>query len=356
MSIPAEWQGFLSEAGAIWEAGAVEHFGAPEAEAESALRGDVLADLSHRGIILARGEDAQSLLQGQLTNDLQEVTTERSRLGAWCNPKGRVMTLLRVFRRGEDYALELPAGLLDDVLKRLRLYVLRARVRLEDASPELARIGVAGEDAAGALRRTIGALPEQADGVRAHQAVSVLRLPGTRPRFQLVGPAAEIRELWRALESAARPCGRHAWALLDIETGLPEVSPATADEFLPQMLNLESLGGLSYTKGCFLGQEVIARTHYLGRLKRRLHRGRTDTASLPAPGTPVCAGDGDQAAGTVVTAERHPDGGCALLAVIRDEALGKDTLHVGAPTGAALVLEPLPDADAAAHPPARDRA
>lgn len=338
-----DWQAFLRERGATISEDGTASFGDDPAQARLALHGDIVVDLSDQALIAVGGADAIRFLHGQLTSDLHALPRDRSQLSAWCSPKGRVLAMFRVFHHDPGFLLQLPHELLEPTLKRLRLYVLRAAVELNDASDALLPIGVAGPAATAALVERLGDVPPGVDDVRRSQGLTVTRLPGARPRFQVLGPAAAMRSLWEHLAGAARPGGRAAWALLDILAAVPTVGRATADAFLPQMLNLQALGALSFTKGCYPGQEIIARTHHLGTLKRRLYLVHAEAETPPRPGDPVHTAAAEGAVGTVLAAEAHPDGGVVLLAVLQIGSAEGHELHLGSrAAGPALRLEPLP--------------
>jgi hypothetical protein len=339
----AEWNAVLEQAGAVRAADGVSHFGHPHAEARAALAGDVRCDLSHQGLIAVRGPETEAFLQGQLTCDVRQATPDHSLLGAFCSPKGRVLASFRLFRHEDAYLLELPGAMVAPTLSRLRKYVLRAKTTLEDASVSLARMGVAGPNAPAALERVLGAAPERANDVFSRN-ITVIRLPGPTPRFEVHGATPEVRRLWEALGSGFTPVGAEPWRLLEILAGTPTVYPETGDAFVPQMLNLQLLGAIGLQKGCYAGQEVVARTHYLGKLKRRMYLARVDSPLLPHPGDPLFSpqADASQSAGRLVDACPHPDGGSAVLAVALIDCAEQGTLRLGDASGPALRLESLP--------------
>lgn len=345
----AEWRAFLERAGAVLATDQVSHFGRAETELRAALAGDVCCDLSHLGLIAVRGPDSETFLQGQLTCDVRQVTPEHSLIGAYCSPKGRALASFRLFRRGDDRYLELPGQMVEPTLARLRKYVLRAKTVLEDASDALARIGVAGPNAAALLEQALGGIPEEANRVARSEAINspgitVIRLPGAIPRFELHGPVPEIQAIWNALMPTSTPVGAEPWRLLDILAGTPAVYPETVEAFVPQMLNLQLLDGIGFQKGCYTGQEVVARTHYLGKLKRRMVLARVDSPTPPRPGDPLFSpqADASQGAGRLADACRHPDGGYLVLAVALIECAEHGTLQLGDSDGPQLRLEPLP--------------
>jgi len=338
----SEWQRFLERAGAQIVAGEVQGFGSPERESRAAESGEVIADLSHRALIAVRGADAETFLQGQLTNDIHAVSASHSQLSAHCTPKGRVVSLLRVFRRDEVLYLALPEALLQGTLARLRKYVLMSKVTLEPDSA-LAQMGYSAATAAHHLRDLLSPLPEAIDAVTRSGETTVLRVPGPYPRYELIGPPTALGSLWEALGVHAAPVGAGPWELLDILGGVPVLHPETLEAFVPQMLNLDVFDGINFKKGCYTGQEIVARTHYLGKLKRRMVRLHC-AAEPPPPATPLfnTAHREDEGVGVVVAARPAPDGGAALLAVLQVEAINQGDLHLGRIDGPRCTVQPLP--------------
>ena len=338
------WRKSLEDAGAVIGDDGVEHFVAPDTEGQFAMDGDIVADLSQFGIIAAAGSDAGTFLQGQLINDVNAVTDQHSQLSGACSPKGRLLASFRIMLREQVYYLLLARELLDSTIKRLGLYVLRANVQLRDASEELVRLGFKGPAAAAAAKDLLGELPAEVDDAQQSGQLTVVRLHGEQPRYLVLGPVEASMELWQALTPVARPVGTPAWSLTDIMAGVPIISSKTADAFIPQMINYDAIGGVSFTKGCYTGQEIVARTQYLGKLKRRLYRAHLDADTPPAPGDELFAPNfpGGQSVGRLVSIEASPGGGFELLAVIQLESAESDTIHLGTPEGPALRLLPLP--------------
>jgi hypothetical protein len=299
-----------------------------------------VCDLSHLGLIRARGEDAAAFLQGQLTNDTRLLGPERAQLTATCSPKGRMLATLLAFVRDGDLYLQLPAERLEGVLKRLRLFVLRAKVTLGDASDELARLGLAGDFAADVVG---GALPPQPFGVAQRHGLTLVRLPGDPLRVEAIGPVDEVTALWREAEAAgAAVAGADWWALLDIRAGVPTVLDATVEAFVPQMANLQLVDGVSFTKGCYTGQEVVARMQYLGKLKRRMRYARVASPARPGDELWAPGSESGQGAGKVVDARPSPGGGSELLAVVETASAAAGGVRLGGPDGPVLEFGPLP--------------
>ena len=228
--------------------------------------------LAELGVLRIAGGDAAAFLQGQLSNDLERLTPRDTLLSALSTPQGRVVAILRLVLRTEGIVAVLPATLVTPVIERLKKYVLRSKVVLTDES---ARLGVAG---------VLGASVPQ---VRADLGAdtSVHALPGATQRHFLIGPPGALANSAAKLGTTA--VTSDAWRLACIESGEPQVYPQTSDLFVAQMLNLDLVDGVSFTKGCYTGQEIIARTHHLGRIKRRMLRFRLRSAAQLSPGDTV---------------------------------------------------------------------
>lgn len=342
-SLNNDWEMRLRADGAIIEAGVTMHFGDLTRDIRAAAMGDVIADLSHLALIQAYGAEAEGFLQGQLSNDIRLITHSHSQLSAYCTPKGRMLAIFRIFKRNDVYLLQLPVALAATTLKRLSMYILRAKVTLAAADPNLVSIGIAGPNIALRLQELCGPVPVAVDECRSDAALTIIRLPGITPRFQLVGSVSTISPLWDNLKSVAVPVGTKAWRWLDIQAGVPSILPGTVEEFVPQMANLDLVDGISFKKGCYPGQEIVARMHYLGRLKQRMALAHITNASPPLPGAPVFAPDfPGQSAGMVVDAQVAPSGGCDLLVVVQLNSIAQGDIHLEQPDGPALTLKDLP--------------
>ncbi|MDD5331097.1 MAG: folate-binding protein YgfZ [Sulfuricella sp.] len=331
------WQDHLIKAGATVENGRVAHFGQPEQELQTAQSGTVLVDLSHLGVIGASGEDSLTFLQGQTTNDVR-LAADRAQHNSLCSPKGRMLATFLLWRGEDGHLLQLPAELQAGIQKRLTMYVLRSKVKIRDAGAETVRFGVAGADAENLLQTLLGPLPQEVLGVARHDRATVLRLGPAR--FEVVATAEQGPALWDELSRTVTPAGSACWEWLEIQAGIPTILPATQEQFTPQMANFEALGGVSFTKGCYTGQEVVARTQHLGKVKRRLYLAHIDADSMPQPGDELS--DGNQTAGMVVNAQPAPGGGFDLLAVIPTEAAESGEIRWLFPDGPVLHFRSLP--------------
>lgn len=290
--------------------------------------------LTQTRVLRFTGADATAFLHGQLTSDVAGLTPERHQYSGYCTPKGRLLASLLIWRDADALFLELPASLAEAIRKRLTMYVLRSKVQIADVTDELVRFGVAH---ASASEVTATGLPAPEAGQTARQDdVVVLGLPG--PRWEVIAPAAQ-RD---ALTARLNPVGDEAaWELATLTAGIPVIVPATQEAFVPQMVNFDAIGAVSFNKGCYPGQEIVARMHYLGRLKQRMFLARCSGAPA-APGEKLYGVDmGDQACGTVVNAIATGDS-VTLLAVVQTSSREAGPVRLGTPAGAELQFLALP--------------
>lgn len=338
-----DWRTFLETQGAVIERGRVIRYGASPQRTASGAAGCVMADLSHWGIIAARGEEAATFLQGQLTGDIHAVTDNKGQISGYCNPKGRLLATFYVFRHADAYCLCLPAELVGPLISRLNKFKLRARLELQDMDGTWVRVGLAGGACGPLLETAVGAAPAADFDARQRSSVTAVRLPGPGSRVLIVGEPVDMRGLWSGAHGRAVPVGAASWESLEIQAGVPMIHEATQERFIPQMVNLDALGGISFKKGCYTGQEIVARTHYLGRLKQRMYLAQAD-GDAAAPGDLLYSPDADTqySSGTVVAAQPLPGGGQALLAVISIEAARRGNIHLHAADGPELYLKTMP--------------
>jgi hypothetical protein len=301
------------------------------------------ARLAHTGLIRVRGADAASFLHGQLTNDFGHLGLSEARLAAYCSAKGRMLASFVGFKRAHDEVwLSCRTDVLEATLKRLRMFVLRSKAQLDDAGAAgMVVLGLAGEAAARRLRE---ASPEAADlPPWAHRRLegdaSLVRLPEAagRARWLWAGPSEAAEALLGELP--ALPLA--TWDWLDVRGGIAPVQAATVEAFVPQMLNYELVGGVNFQKGCYPGQEVVARSQYRGTLKRRAVLVHGD-APMQAGAEVYWSGDAAQPSGLVALAAPAPGGGHDALVELKLATLEKGSLHFGAPDGPRLALQDLP--------------
>ncbi len=286
---------------------------------QAAEQGGIVAPLSHLGVLHVAGNDAIEFLQNQLTQSVKDLPQDQSCIAAWCNAKGRTRALFRVVHSDTGTLLIGNASVLKAIQPKLQMFILRAQVALTNLSDEESLLGLAGPAAEALLTETAGTLPATPGGVSRAGDLHIIALPGNEGlRYLLLAPQAEARALQSRLMEALTPADAAFWQLLEIQAGIPEVVSETMELFIPTMMNLEPLGGISYQKGCYPGQEVVARMHYLGRLKRRMYRLEMP-GDPPAPGTRIVDTKGSEA-GSVVIAAPSADGNTELLAVLKIDA------------------------------------
>ncbi|MCB1754773.1 MAG: folate-binding protein YgfZ [Gammaproteobacteria bacterium] len=335
-----DWQAFLSRHGASFNNTPRATFSSPY-EGESKAH---LFDLSWRSLIRVSGDDAQSFLHGQFSNDLHRLDGSNSQLSSYSTPKGRVLALFRIMRLGEDYYLDLPAELGDAFVKRLQMFVMRAKVVIESLAETHIGIGLSGEAAAGLLESAGLDVPPAVNACRESRSRDciVCRVPGVVPRFVVFAPLTAAEALWDELAATAIPASTNFWILQQIDAGQPEIYSETRESFVAQMINLQLIDGVNFKKGCYPGQEVIARLQYLGKLKRRMYRLEADAAEC-SPATPVFAEGSDEPAGEIVDSALNPQGRLHVLAVLKSDLVTQDAgLHLGEPDGPALRRLDLP--------------
>jgi len=339
-----EWRDFLQNAGAEFEDDCVASFGNPERERRITHTGESFCDLSHFGIIAAYGEDAAAFLQAQFTNDINQVDEAHSQLSALCSPKGRMLCNFRIFRREQTYYLVLPYELLEAALSRLRMFVLRSKVTLEDASDALMGIGASGNKIIEHLGDIAGRLPENIDDAIEYKDFTIIRVAGVLPRFEIYGLLEAMKKLWQALDVHATPVGANVWELMNIQAGIPVITASTIDAYVPQMANMHLINGVSFTKGCYPGQEIVARMHYLGKLKRRMYRIGFAAHDRPKAGSALVTESSteSQDIGSILSAQQTPDGNYEALAVIQVNDAENSQLKLGDANGPVVTVLDLP--------------
>lgn len=325
----SEWEAFVSS-----QASGSERL---PARADCALM-----DLSHLGLIQVAGADAKDFLQGLLTNDVRELSESHAQLSSHCSTKGRMLANFRVFERDESIYLQSPRETLAATIERLSRFVLRSRVTIAE-DQELVAIALAGGCAGDLVARHLGPAPTADNEIRRSGEALIIRMSGPIERYQLIAPMASIKPLWTALSGEARHVAGDYWRLLEIRAGIPVVLSNTADAFVPQMANMQLVDGVSFNKGCYVGQEVVARMQYLGKLKRRLYLGEVESPVAPQPGDDLVAEDGassGQGTGRIVDAQPVDEGRYELLAVVEVSAAEESGVRLGSDGPRVSLREP----------------
>ena len=239
-------------------------------------RHNTLCDLSHLGLLEISGADAVTFLQGQVTNDVKLLNGSNAQhnahLSAYCNPTGRMLALFLAFSHGNNLYLQFNCELLEPIMKRLKMYVMRSKVEIKDVSDSLIRFGINGLEATSMLGLVFPKIPTEDYELITLDNVTILKLPSTiGARYEVVTDANNAPAIWDALKTKCEIVEKSHWDWLEIQAGIPDITLKTQEQFVPQMLNLDILNGINFKKGCYTGQEIVARTHYLGSVKRRTY-------------------------------------------------------------------------------------
>ncbi|MBI5890655.1 MAG: folate-binding protein YgfZ [Nitrosomonadales bacterium] len=336
-----DWQAFLAAQGAQLQDGVAQHFGDAAAERVATRDGTVICDLSQFGVLKVSGDEAQGFLHNLFSSDVNALTPQHALPSSFNTAKGRTLATLLVWRTPAGFCLHLPQSLLAPIQKKLSMYVLRAKVKIENASDSIVCLGLSGTNAAALLQKHFPALPQDALEVVQYDDGSLIRLAADR--FQIVTTAQLAPALWQKLGAVARPAGSPCWDWLNIRAGIPVILPPTQEQFVPQMANLDLVGAVNFKKGCYPGQEIVARMQYLGKNKRRMYLAHIYAETAPQAGAELFSMEMEgQSCGMVVNAQASPNGGYDLLAVVQIASHDAFPVHLGALTGPRLEFNPLP--------------
>jgi folate-binding protein YgfZ len=289
-----------------------------------------VADLSDNALVAISGDDAAEFLHGQFTNDVKALAPRRAQWSGWCTPKGRLLATFLLVRRDTDYLLMLPAEIAAGFVRRLSMFVLRSKVKIADVTEVYRRFGINGSEAAALVKSLWGSVPARMEAVVEKGAWCIAL---DESRF-VAWACAESENILGTLRLSSNIEAHESWEREAIRAGVPTIVAATQEAFVPQMANFELVGGVSFQKGCYPGQEIVARTQYRGILKRRMAVAHIEGSARPAPGDSVySAAFGEQAAGTVVNVASAPGGGFDILVVAQIESLEREDLRWKSPEG-----------------------
>ncbi len=305
----------------------------------SAAQSTALISLPELGVVSVTGADAVSFLQSQLTNDVARLTPDRMQLSGYCTPKGRLLATFHQWRVDDGVFLRMPREIIGSVVKRLSMFVLRAKAKVSDVSDAWSTYAVLGDDTALLSHAGLSAPESPWTSVLsgAARADRMLPAPDGVPRFLLTLP----RETPLPASSMQARTSSNLWWLSEIEAAVPTIFAATQEKFVPQMINFEVLGGVDFKKGCYPGQEIVARSQYLGKLKRRMNIAHVDAIDVEAAADIFHSG-GAQPIGAVVMAAKSPAAGSALLFESPVDRLESGSLHLRSADGPQLTVRPLP--------------
>lgn len=308
-------------------------------DADLIAKGDaVFAPLTQFGLIAATGDDARAFLHAQLSNDVEHLPAGAARRAGYCSPKGRLLANFLVIARPDGFLLQVSGDIAAAIAKRLAMYVLRSKVKIADAATSWLQFGAWGRDSDALLRSAGFEIP--GGSLQCAESGNGIVICLDPARYLVLGTPQAAD----ALSAHFPRVAAEWWTLADIRAGLPQVTMSTQDQFVPQMTNFELIGGIDFKKGCYPGQEVVARAQYRGQVKRRMYRGEIEQAGANAPTAGQdLYGDEPQAIGTIVNVAPRPGGGFELLAVIQSATVEQgQPIRVGAPDGPAARIAALP--------------
>lgn len=325
------WQTSLKAEGATFQNNAIKHFGDASNELKATTNENTICDLSHLGLLSLNGSDATTFLQGQVTNDVNQLDGSNAHYSGYCTPKGRMLALFLAFSHRNNLYLQLSQPLLASIMKRLKMYVMRSKVDIKDVSDEIVRFGINGPNASAILTKIFNNVPTQNYALVAIEYASknndaknsgaIIKLPSIKGhhRYEILTDSEYALDVWNTLKANCTPVGKACWDWLDVQTGIPDVLEKTQEQFLPQMLNLDILNGINFKKGCYTGQEIVARTHYLGTVKRRTFLAHIETNEQPSEGDKIFD-DKQNEIGQIVKIAPNLENGFDALIEIRIEA------------------------------------
>ena len=292
-----------------------------------------LVDLSGLSCLAISGADSTSFLQGQLTNNVDDLSEDQGQLTSYCTPKGRMLAIMYLIRLHDSYLMILPEEIVDSVINRLSMFILRADVAIT-LTTDTSLVGACGLGTH-ELASLIGQdVPDQDFRLTNSNNNICIKIPATTDRYLYIGTALKLGD--------SKVYSGSYWTWLDIISGIPSLTTATQEAFVPQMANMEIIDGVSFNKGCYPGQEVVARLHYLGNANRRMFRIECEDDQTLAAGDDIYTPESEQSIGKVVSAVSEQSGHHYGLAVVRIDAVNKGKLSVHSNQGAALNIVPLP--------------
>jgi folate-binding protein YgfZ len=317
----SQWQTDLIKQGAHIEQDAVMHFGNASQELKHTLNEDVLCDLSHLTLLELSGADASNFLQGQVTNDVKLLDGLRAHYTGYCSPKGRLLGLFLAFAHQDHLHLQMPQPIAEGIAKRLRMYVMRSKVAIVDTAERIIKIGINGPNAAQILAENFSEVPSEPYQLKTLEQATILKLPSIsgHHRYEIFTSIDHATTVWNSLKLKTQAVGKPCWDWLEVQSGIPEIVPSTQEQFVPQMVNLDLLNAINFKKGCYTGQEIVARTHYLGSVKRRTFSMQVASDASPTAGDKVMDANNSEV-GQVVRVAPNTEGGYDLLAELRIEA------------------------------------
>ena len=336
------WYKFLTEQGAVIENGRVTSLASIKTN-NFQLDETYLCDLSNLGVIHAYGNEAQSFLQSQFTNDLNQVSNDTSQLSSYCNPKGRILSIFRIYKADDSYFLVLPRDVLALTLQKLTMYKLMSKVEFADESDDRIVFGIAGPETSSVLKKLNLSIPEKENDCIQVNETTVIKISEEYTRILFICNEIKAVSLCKKIIKEIPIATSALWDLHDIQNGIAQITANTSEAFIPQMVNLEIIGGVNFQKGCYPGQEVVARTHYLGKPNRRMYKISIEGENTPEAGTNIfSAEDDNQPVGKVVTAQKNSNNSSAALIVLRTAKKDEKNLRIDSISDHKITVQTLP--------------
>lgn len=303
-----------------------------------------VAPLTDLGLIALTGDEAANFLHTQLTNDVQSLSAGHARLAGYCSPKGRLLATFLMWKTADTILLQLPRSLQAAIQKRLQMFVMRAKAKLVDASDTQVILGLAGDAAAATLTSWFPTLPTEPYAKVDNSNGTLIRVANVNstPRYLWIASTELAIAAWPLLTKNLQVVGAQRWRLTDIQAGIPQITTSTQEQFVPQMINFEIIGGVNFKKGCYPGQEIVARSQYLGKVKRRAVLASAGTVDIAAATEVFSSDDPDQPCGMIVNAEANSPNSSYCLLEIKLAALESGTVHIGSVNGTQLHFMTLP--------------
>jgi len=337
------WKEFLLKNGAKQDHKGLFVFNETYSDSQLANNEDIICDLSHFSTVVIAGGDAAEFIQGQFTNDVDKVDANNSQISSFCNNKGRMIANFHLFQNQQNYFISIKSDLVERSISHLQNYVLRSEVAIQDISEQLIHIGICGKNTYSLLAPFIDNLSKTADSVSYNENYIAVCVAGNTPRYEIFCSFEQAKILWQAISDKAKVVNGVYWDYLNIQNGLPFIDNNTSEEFVPQMANMDFINGVSFEKGCYTGQEIVARTHYLGKQKRRTYHVKITSNTEPKEGEQLATDTSteNQYIGTLVTVCAVSENEYEALAVIQIKSAEENKLKLKN-TDADVILLDLP--------------
>lgn len=300
-----------------------------------------LISLSHLVCYQVSGDDATDFLQGQFSNDINSVTTLKGQITSYCTPKGRMLAIFYICKREDTYYLVTSKDIAEEVMKRLQMYVMRSKVTIKPMDDAIL-LGVCSDERNTILNTLDITMPDEHYQLSTDDTTLCINIPGVSTRHLIIGDQSLVKKLGQLSDSDINIFSNAYWQWLDILAGLPNITSKVQEAFVPQMTNMELIEGVSFSKGCYPGQEVVARLHYLGSASRRMFRVEGEYNEPVNIGDDIFTQGTDQPIGKFVSVINETDNKYSGLAALRLEAVKKNQLAIESASGNSVCIKPLP--------------